>query len=115
MLDATPLHLRDARSKGIPSMGAGAIYPFTVDSIRINPIPLPPHFRRGFSLDDGWKVTAVGFYAYDPDHDILYKTAELYERESRPEQTASEDPDARRMDAGNRRRRSPHARRRPGD
>lgn len=88
MLAATPLHLRDARSKGIPSMGAGAIYPFAVQEIKVDPFPIPPHFRRGFSLDDGWKVTAVGFYALDPDHDILYKTAELYLREQRPEQVA---------------------------
>jgi hypothetical protein len=69
-------------------MGAGAIYPFAVEEIRIAPFPIPPHFRRGFSLDDGWNVTAVGFYALDPDQDILYKTAELYLKEHRPEQTA---------------------------
>jgi hypothetical protein len=89
MLAATPLHLRDARSKGIPSMGAGAIYPFAVESIRIDPFPLPPHFRRGFSLDDGWNVTAVGFFAYDPDMDILYQTAELYLKEHKPEEVAA--------------------------
>lgn len=88
MLAATPLHLRDARSKGIPSMGAGAIYPFSVEQIRVDPFPVPAHFRRGFTLDDGWKVTAVGFHALDPDHDILYQTGELYLREHRPEQTA---------------------------
>jgi hypothetical protein len=69
-------------------MGAGAIYPFAVDSIKVDPFPIPPHFRKGFSLDDGWNVTAVGFYAYDPDHDILYQTAELYLREHKPDQTA---------------------------
>jgi hypothetical protein len=89
MLAATPLHLRDARSKGIPSMGAGAIYPFAVESIRIDPFPLPPHFRRGFALDDGWNVTAVGFFAYDPDMDILYQTAELYLKEHKPEEVAA--------------------------
>jgi hypothetical protein len=88
MLDATPLHLRDARSKGIPSMGMGAIYPYAVESIKVDPFVIPPHFRRGFALDDGWNVTAVGFYAHDPDQDILYKTAELYLKETRPEQAA---------------------------
>lgn len=88
MLEATPLHLRDARSKGIPSMGAGAIYPFAVESVRIAPIRIPDHFRRGFALDDGWNVTAVGFLALDPDHDILYLTGELYLKEQKPDQTA---------------------------
>lgn len=87
-LAACPLHLRDARSKGIPSMGSGAIYPYAVDAIKCDPIPIPPHFRRGFSLDDGWNVTAVGFLALDPDQDILYLTGELYLKECRPEQVA---------------------------
>lgn len=89
MLDATPMHLRDARSKGIPSMGSGAIYPYSVESVRIEPFPIPPHFRQGFALDDGWNVTAVGFLALDPDHDILYLTGELYLKEHRPEQVAA--------------------------
>lgn len=89
MLATMPPHMRNARSKGIPSMGAGAIYPYAVDSIVCDPFPLPAHFRRGFCLDDGWKTTAVGFYAYDADHDILYKTAELYLEEQSPQQTAT--------------------------
>lgn len=88
MLDATPMHLRDARSKGIPSMGMGAIYPYSLDSIKINPFPIPPHFRRGYALDDGWDVTAVLFGAYDKDMDILYVTAELYLKEKKPQEVA---------------------------
>ena len=88
-LAATPLYLRDARSKGIPSMGAGAIYPFAVSSIVCDPFPIPAYWRRGFALDDGWKITAVGFYALDPDHDVLYKTAELYLEEKHPRETAT--------------------------
>jgi hypothetical protein len=87
-LARTPLHLRDARAKGIPSMGTGAIYPFSVESITCNPFQIPPHFRRGYSLDDGWNVTAAGFFAHDVDHDILYLTSELYLKEHRPEQVA---------------------------
>lgn len=87
-LESCPSHLRKARSQGIPTQGTGAIYPFAVESICINPIQIPPHFRRGFALDDGWNVTAVGFFALDPDQDILYLTNELYLKEHRPEQVA---------------------------
>jgi hypothetical protein len=88
-LAATPHHLRDARSKGIPSQGLGAIYPYAVKSIICDPTPIPAHWRRGFSVDDGWNRTAVGFLALDPDHDILYLTAELYLTEETPEQVAA--------------------------
>jgi hypothetical protein len=89
MLEATPIHLRDARSKGIPSMGAGAIYPYTVKSIQVEPIRIPDHFRRGYALDDGWDVTAVLFGALDPDHDVLYVTSELYLKEKKPHEVAA--------------------------
>lgn len=89
MLEATPVYLRDARAKGIPSMGSGAIYPFAVDAIKCEPFRIPDYFRRGFALDDGWNVTAVGFLALDPDQDILYVTAELYLKEHKPDQVAS--------------------------
>jgi hypothetical protein len=87
-LAACPIHLREARSKGIPSQGAGSIYPFAVDSIKIDPMVMPPHFRRGYALDDGWDVTAVLFFARDPDQDILYVTSELYLKEHKPNQVA---------------------------
>jgi hypothetical protein len=88
MLAATPMYLRDARSKGIPSMGSGAVYPYAVEQIKCEPFRIPDHFRRGFSLDDGWNVTSVGFWAYDPDQDILYRIAELYLKEHKPDQVA---------------------------
>lgn len=88
MWDATPPHMREARFKGIPSRGIGAVYPYSVESITVDPFPLPPHWRRGYALDDGWKVTAAGFFAYDADHDILYLTSELYLKQHTPQQTA---------------------------
>lgn len=84
MLDATPPHLRDARSKGIPSMGTGAIYPIPVSEITVPPFAIPPFWRRGYGLDDGWKRTAVIWGALDPDADVLYLTTEHYQAEGTP-------------------------------
>ncbi len=81
-LAETPVHLRDARSKGIPSLGSGAIYPFLPETFVIPPFQIPPYFRRGYGMDVGWKVTAAMFGAYDQDQDILYFIGEHYRSEA---------------------------------
>lgn len=85
MLEATPKHLRAARSKGEPSMGAGAIYRYSLSEIVIPPFPVPPHWKRGFALDDGWKRTAALWGALDPDTDTMYIIAEHYRAEGEPQ------------------------------
>lgn len=71
-LESTPPHLRDSRSKGIPSLGAGAIYDIPPEEIKIDPMPLPPWFRRVYAMDVGWNFTAVVWGAHDVDRDIVY-------------------------------------------
>lgn len=72
MLEATPPHLRESRSKGIPGLGAGAVYPVPEDDIKYTLTEIPPWFRRSYGMDVGWKFTAVVFGAYDADNDISY-------------------------------------------
>ena len=72
MLAGTPPHLRDSRSKGIPSLGAGAIYPIPEEEILCDPFEIPQWFRRSYGMDVGWNNTAVVFGAYDSDNDIAY-------------------------------------------
>lgn len=84
LLASTPRHLRDARSKGIPSLGAGAIYPFEHDEIVVPPFRIPAYFRKGYALDVGWNRTAAIFGALDADQDILYLYSEHYRGEAEP-------------------------------
>lgn len=73
MLSAYPPHQRDARSKGIPSMGSGAIYPVPEEDYVIHPLrDIPKHWRHVYGMDVGWNNTAAVFGAYDPDNDVLY-------------------------------------------
>jgi phage terminase large subunit-like protein len=72
ILADTPAHLRDSRSKGIPGMGSGAIYPIPENELAVSPFPLPPEFRRFYGLDVGWNYTAAVFCAHDRDRDIVY-------------------------------------------
>lgn len=78
MLAAYPPHQRDARTKGIPALGSGAIYPVPESEFVIPPFEIPVHWRRGYALDVGWNRTAALFGAYDPDSDILYLIDEHY-------------------------------------
>lgn len=77
-------HEREARSKGIPSIGAGAIYPFAEDEITCAPFDIPPWWPRGYGLDTGWKCTAAVWGALDPDSGIVYIYSEHYAGEQHP-------------------------------
>lgn len=81
MLAATPPHMRKARSTGEASMGAGAIYPVDPDDLKIDPFPIPPHWRRAYGLDVGWTCTAVVWGAIDDQTDTLYLYSEHYRGE----------------------------------
>jgi phage terminase large subunit-like protein len=84
MLASYPLHQRDARTKGIPALGSGAIYPVSESEFVIRPITLPVHWRRGYALDVGWNRTAALFGAYDADADIVYFYSEHYRGQAEP-------------------------------
>jgi len=79
ILAGTLPHLRDARSKGIPNIGSGVIYPIDHETITVDPFTIPIWFHQVFGLDMGWNFTAALWGALDPDHDILYIT-DAYKR-----------------------------------
>jgi hypothetical protein len=53
-----PPHQRDARSKGIPALGSGAIYPVPESSFVVPRFDIPDTWERGYGLDVGWNRTA---------------------------------------------------------
>jgi hypothetical protein len=84
ILSSIPPWQRDSRTKGIPQLGAGAIYTVPESEFTINPVPLEPHWVRCFSLDVGWKVNACLFGALDKDTGTLYIYDELYKAKTEP-------------------------------
>lgn len=84
MLAETPPHLRDARSKGIPSLGAGAIYPVPESEIKVKDFEIPAHWVRLYALDVGWNRTACLWGAKDLDTDTIYLVAEHYRGQAEP-------------------------------
>lgn len=77
-------HLRDARSKGIPSLGAGAIYPVPETEIVVDDMRVPPYWPRAYGLDVGWNRTAGIWGALDRETDTLYLYAEHYRGQAEP-------------------------------
>lgn len=79
-----PPFQRDARSKGIPQLGAGAIYPVPESDILVDDFEIQPHWPRGYGLDVGWKRTSAGLWALDRENDVIYRTGEHYRGEAEP-------------------------------
>lgn len=77
-------HEREARTKGIPSLGAGAIYPYAEDEYLVEPFRLPAHCRHVYALDVGWNRTAAIWGALDEDTDTLYLYDEYYRANAEP-------------------------------
>lgn len=79
-----PPHQREARKSGIPSLGAGAVYPVPVSEIRCDPFPIPAYWPKLYALDVGWKRTAALWMAWDRNVDVMYIYTEHYRGEADP-------------------------------
>jgi Terminase RNaseH-like domain len=75
---------RMARSQGVPTLGAGAIYPVPEDVILCDPFDIPDYFHQCYGLDVGWNRTAAVWGALDTNTDILYLYSEHYVGEAEP-------------------------------
>lgn len=84
MLSECAVHLRKSRSKGIPSLGSGAIYPIDEEEILVDDFVLPKHWPQGYGLDVGWNRTAAIFGGHDRDSDVLYLWSEHYQGQQEP-------------------------------
>lgn len=88
MLTKIPPYQRDARSKGLPQLGAGAIYPVAESDFAVDDFPVPAHWLRVFGLDVGWRKTACVWAAQDPKTRTWYLYAEHYEGLAEPSEIA---------------------------
>jgi len=84
LLASIPPYQREARSKGIPQLGAGAIYPLPESEITIEPFDMPPSWPKVYALDVGWNRTAALWGAWDQQSDVVYLYSEYYRSEAEP-------------------------------
>ena len=79
-----PPYQRDARSKGIPQLGSGAIFPVPESDILVDPFEIPVYWPRAYGLDVGWNRTAAVWGAHDRDTDTVYLYSEHYRAQAEP-------------------------------
>jgi hypothetical protein len=85
IIEGYPAHEVEARTKGIPSLGSGRVFPVTEESIAVD----PPSAGRGWALigglDFGWDHPfAAVKIAHDRDGDCVYVLATYRCREATP-------------------------------
>lgn len=85
MLKQFPVHEREARSKGIPMLGSGKVYPVSEDDVFIDPIRIPEYWPKVYGMDVGWNRTAVVWCAWDRDSDVVYIYSEHYLGQNPPQ------------------------------
>ncbi|MDX0216662.1 DNA packaging protein [Sinorhizobium meliloti] len=85
VIDSYPAHEREARTRGVPALGSGRIFPVTEESIRIDPFEIPKHWVQIGGLDFGWDHPfAAAGCAWDRDADVFHVTKIYREREATP-------------------------------
>lgn len=82
--DAMPPHQRDARTKGVPQLGSGVIYPIREERITCDDFDIPHTWPRAYALDVGWNNTAAIWGALDRQSDCVYLYSAYKQKEAEP-------------------------------
>ena len=82
--EGIPPHQRDARSKGIPQLGSGAIYPVLEERISIDDFDIPEFWPKAYAMDVGWQCTSALWGAWDRQSDIVYLWSAYKQGEGEP-------------------------------
>lgn len=84
ILAGIPPWQRDSRTKGVPQLGAGAIYQVPEEDVKVPPFAIPAYWPRCYGMDVGWNRTAAVFCAIDRDTDTVYVYDEYYRGQAEP-------------------------------
>src|SRR5262249_4954488 len=80
-----PPHELEARTKGVPVLGSGRIFPVSESLIVCEPIPTPPHWPRIGGIDFGWNHPAAAVEcAFDRDTGTFYVVRSFRAKEQTP-------------------------------
>ena len=81
LINRIPAYQREARTKGIPCLGSGAIYQVPESDIRVEDFEIPKHWPRGFGLPiraRDW--TAAVWGALDREAQVILYLYSVYKR-----------------------------------
>ena len=80
-----PPHEREARTKGVPSLGSGRIFPVEESAVVCEPFVIPKIWPQIVGIDFGWDHPfAACRLAWDRDSDCVYVIGEYRQREASP-------------------------------
>lgn len=80
-----PAHEREARIKGIPSLGSGRVFPIADEAILCDPFPIPEYWPQINGVDFGWDHPfAAARCAWDRDKDVWYVVSTYRQKETTP-------------------------------
>lgn len=80
-----PAHEREARVKGLPSIGSGRIFPVSEESITVDPFKIPRHWVHIIGVDFGWDHPFAAVHlVWDRDADVIYVVKVYRVREQTP-------------------------------
>lgn len=72
-LEKIPEYLREAKTKGIPYLGAGRVFGFDLNPfVEHEPFKIPEYYDKFFAIDPGVSNAAIVWGAIDPDTGICY-------------------------------------------
>jgi phage terminase large subunit-like protein len=73
IINSYPAHEREARAKGIPTLGSGRVFPIDEDTLKEPALQAPVHWPRLVGMDFGWDhPTAIVWGAWDRDTDTVH-------------------------------------------
>lgn len=66
-------HEREARTKGVPTMGRGRVFPLAEELVAYDSFPLPKHWHRICGVDFGYDHPfAAAWVAWNRDSDVIH-------------------------------------------
>lgn len=85
IISSYPPHEREARIRGIPSLGSGRVFPVPEERIVCDVIAIPKEWPQLNGVDFGWDhpFAAVNI-AWDREADVIYVTKTYREKEATP-------------------------------
>lgn len=84
LLKEIPPYQRDARTRGVAQLGAGAIYPVPETELAVSDFEIPPYWPRAYGMDVGWNKTAAVWGARDNQAGVIYLYSEHYRGHQEP-------------------------------
>lgn len=80
-----PEHERDARTRGVPVMGSGRVFPIAEERITCAPFAIPEHWPQLNGLDFGYDHPFAAMNtAWDRESDCFYLCKEYRQKEATP-------------------------------